>query len=91
MASSYKMAFIGTDEVRQMRPRDESYRDEFLILHFTAGKRRRQLHLEPLQECFQLAAVPFCQLLSHLHLFSQSIMKHCNLFMGYSGSSCENV
>lgn len=46
-----------------------------------------QLHLEALQECFQLATVLLCQLLSHLHLFSQSIMKYCNLFMKYSGSS----
>lgn len=54
-------------------------------------KRRWHLHLEVLPEWFQLAAVLFCQLLSHLHLFSQSIMKHCNLFMGCSGSSCENL
>lgn len=80
-----------------------SYRDEF-ILH-TSGEMqkkitelrmfhelgKKKLHLEPLQECFQLATVPFCQLLSHLQLFPQSIMKHCNLFMGYSGCSCENV
>lgn len=33
------------------------------------------MYLEPLQQCFQLAAVTFCQLLSRLHLFSESIMR----------------
>lgn len=45
-------------------------------------KTKRQLHLEPLQQCVQLAAGTICQLLSHLHPFSQSIMKGFNLFMG---------
>lgn len=31
--------------------------------------------MEPLQQCFQLAAVTFCQLLSRLHLFPESIMR----------------
>lgn len=48
--------------------------DEFLILFhrvfFWGGG-----YLEPLQQCFQLAAVTFCQLLSRLHLFPESIMR----------------
>lgn len=79
-----------------------SYKNETLILFLTVEKKitalrifpevrkippKLQLHLEALQECFQLATVLLCQLLSHLHLFSQSIMKYCNLFMKCSGSS----
>lgn len=49
----------------------ESEQDEFLILSFSVSGRR--VYLEPFQHCFQLAAVTFCQLLSHLHhLFMSS-------------------
>lgn len=93
---------------RRASERAESWRDEFLILGFTVGRRRiKEKEREkgndnyiwkPFKDVFQLAAEPFCQLLSHLHLFfffsfslPQSIMKRCNLFMGCSGSTCEIV
>lgn len=55
--------------------------DEFLILCFTVFW--GGWWLEPVQQCFQLAAVTFCQLLSRLHLFPESIMRR-HLFMGSS-------
>lgn len=58
---------LAVDEGEANTREAKSERDQFLILCFTARGGRR-VSLEALQQCFQLAAVRFCQLSSHLHL-----------------------
>lgn len=70
-----KISFVVGEGEGNKRER-KSERDQCLILCGTASISGTASTM------FQLDGVTFCQLLSHLHHFTESIMNLCHLFMG---------